>query len=88
MPYVKTLHSRSLQTFAVFLPKMAKHDVTKTQFSQTILDGFSRYFGGRRQIGAGEGTGSFASISVAVFELLRKFDRGRNSPPPLQWDAF
>ena len=32
------LHSRSLQTFADFLPKMAEHGVTKTPFSKN--DGF------------------------------------------------
>ena len=39
-PYFKTKHSSSLQTFAVFWPKMAKHEVTKKSFSQKILDGF------------------------------------------------
>ena len=33
----KLVHSSSLQTFAIFLPKMAKDDVTKTQFSQFIF---------------------------------------------------
>ena len=38
--HFKTEHSSNLKTFAVFLPKMAKHDVTKT-FSQKKIDGFS-----------------------------------------------
>ena len=61
---------------------MAKHDVTKTQFSQKILDGFFGNFGGRRQIDAGEGTESFASISAAVFELSRTAGRGGGNSAP------
>ena len=55
---------------------MAKHDVTKTPFSQKFLRGFFQNFGRKRQIDAGEGTVSFTSISVAVFELTRKPGRG------------
>ena len=33
----KPVHSRSLQTFAAFWPKMAEHDVTRTTFSQKFL---------------------------------------------------
>ena len=57
-------------------------------FSKKNLNGFFWYFGGRRQIDAGE---SFASISAAVFELSRKSGRGggRICPPSLpsaRWD--
>ena len=37
---LKPVHSRRLQTFVIFLPKVAKHDVTKTSFSQKLLDVF------------------------------------------------
>ena len=57
----------AFQHLPFFLPKMAKHDVTKTQFSQKFLDRIFWAFGGRRQIDAGEGTKSFASISAAGF---------------------
>ena len=79
----KTELSSSFQIFAVFLTKMAKHDVTKTPFSQNSRRIF-RNFGGRRQFDAGEGTESFASISAAVFELSRKSGRGGAifAPPP------
>ena len=81
--YFKIEHSSSLQRFAVFWPKMAKHDVNKSHFPKKILDGFFWNFGGRRQIDAGEGTESFASISAAVFELSRKSGRGGgNICPP------
>ena len=82
--YFKTQHSSSLQTFAVFLPKIAKHDVTKTPFSHKFLDGFFSNIGARRQIDAEEGTESFVSISAAVFELSRKSGRGGDirTPPP------
>ena len=32
--YFKTVHSSGLETFVVFLPIMAKNDVTKTQLSK------------------------------------------------------
>ena len=32
--FYETLHSRRVQSFAVFLPKMVKQDVTNTLFSQ------------------------------------------------------
>ena len=38
--YFKTVHSNSLQTF-IYLPKMAKHEVTNTTFAQKRLE---RYF--------------------------------------------
>ena len=38
--YFKTEHYSNLLTFAVFWPKMAKRDVTKTPFSQKIITGF------------------------------------------------
>ena len=34
---LQNYHSRSLQTFAAFWPKIAEHDVTKTPFSQNCL---------------------------------------------------
>ena len=54
--YLKTEHSSSLQTFAVFCPKMAKHDVTKTPFSEKLVDRFFWNSDDRHQIDAGEGT--------------------------------
>ena len=41
MFYFQRAHSRSLQTFAAFRPKIAEHDVTKISFSQKFLNGFS-----------------------------------------------
>ena len=79
--YFKTVHSSSRQTFAVFSPKMAKHDVTKTPFSQKKYRRIFVKFNGRRQINADEGTECFASISAAVFVLLRKSGRGTESVP-------
>ena len=38
--YFKTEHYSNLLTFAGFLPKMAKRDVTKTPFSQKISPDF------------------------------------------------
>ena len=38
--YFKTEHYSNLLTFAVFWPKMAKRDVTKTPFSQKNITGF------------------------------------------------
>ena len=73
--YFKTEHSSSLQTF-LFLPKMAKHNVTKTPFSQKFLNGCFWNFCGRREIDAWEGTETFVSVSDAVFELSRKTGRG------------
>ena len=55
-----------------FLPKMWKHAVTKTPFSQKFLVVFFWNFDGRRQVDAGEGTKSFASISVAVLQEVRE----------------
>ena len=72
--YFKTEHSSSLQIFAVFWPKMAKNDVTKTPFAEKFLDGFFWNFDGRRQIHAGEGIESFASISrFSRFWITSKF---------------
>ena len=64
---------------------MLEHDVIKTSFSQEFLAGVFWTFGGRRQIDAGEGTKSFESIYVAVFELSRKTGKGADSAPP--WGA-
>ena len=61
---------------------MAKHDVTKTPFSQKFPNRFFWNFGGRRQIDAEEGAESFVSISAAVFELSRKSGRGGQYLPP------
>ena len=80
-PYFNTEHSSSLQTFAVFWPKMAKHDVTKT-FSLKKMNGFFWNFGGRRQIDASEGSESFVSISETDFDLSKKSGRGAEFPPP------
>ena len=66
---------------------MAKHDVTKTQFSQKFLGWFFWNFSGGRQIDAGEGTERFVSISVAVFELSRKSGMEGNISPAPQRDA-
>ena len=67
-----------------FLPKIAKHDVTKVQFSQKFIDGFFWNLCGRCQIDAGEGTESFASISAAVFFFSCRENPagGRHCPPP------
>ena len=59
-------------------------DVTKTSFSQKLLNGFFRNFGRRRQIEAGEGTESFASVSADVFDISRKVGRGGRFSPPSQ----
>ena len=63
---------------------MAKHDVTKSSFSQnTSRQIFFRKFDGRGQIDAEEGNESFAPISVAAFELSRKpAVRTEFLPPP------
>ena len=86
MFYFKCAHSRNLQTFAAFLPKIADQDVTKTPFSQKFSQWISLKFGGRHQIDAGERTESFASISAAVFDLSRKVGWGGAffAPPPSQ----
>ena len=55
---------------------MAKHDVTKTSFSQKFIDGFFKNFDGDCQIDAGEDTESFTLISAAVLELSRKSGMG------------
>ena len=54
----------------------------KRHFLKNLLTDFSKNFGGRRQIDAGEGTKRFASISAAVFEASRKSGMGAESPPP------
>ena len=61
---------------------MAKHDVTKTQFSKEVLDTFSVNFDGRRRVDVEEDTESFATIYAAVFELSRQFGGRQNLPPP------
>ena len=38
--HFKTVQSTRLQTFTAFWPKIAEHDVPKTQFSQKFLDRF------------------------------------------------
>ena len=69
----KAVHPGSVQIFAVFfLSKMVWHDVTKTQFSLIILDGFFCNFNGRRQINGAEGTKSFTLISAVVFFSYRE----------------
>ena len=74
-----------LETFkhVSFALKMAKHDVIKTPFPQEFLPGYFWNLDTRRQIEAGWGTESFASISAAVFDLSRKLGRGQNLPLPL-----
>ena len=62
---------------------MAKHDITKTPFSQKLLNGFFWNFGGRRQIDAGDGTESFASMSDAVLSYRENpAGGGAYLPPP------
>ena len=39
--WFKTVLSENVQTFAAFGRKMVEHDVTKTQFSQKYVHGFS-----------------------------------------------
>ena len=67
-----------------FLPKMAKHDVIKTPFSQKIINGFFLNFGGGRQINVKAAvTESFTSISATVYELSKNpAGGGRICPPP------
>ena len=57
--HLKPVHSKSLQNFATFWPKMAEHHVTKhhflKHFSADSVENFSR----RRQIDTGYGTDLF-----------------------------
>ena len=82
--HFRTEDSSSLPAFAVFLPKMAKHDVTKTQFSRKILDWIFWTFGGNRQIDAGEGTVLKVSRRYLppVFSYRENPAGGRICPPP------
>ena len=58
--------------------------MTKRHFLKNFSTDFSGILVARRQIDAGEGTESLASMSDAVFELSRKFGRGGDNicPPP------
>ena len=90
MFYFKRVHSRSLQTFATFWPKISEHDVTKTPFSKkkkisTIL--FSENL-------VVDVILMLKKVLIVLFdiccrfELSRKSGRGRNLTPPPQRGAF
>ena len=64
-----------------FHPKWRNMMSLKRHFLRKSIEGFLWNFNGRRQINADESKECFASISAAVFVLLRKSGRGTESVP-------
>ena len=60
---------------------MAKHDVTKTLFSQKLLDGFSLDFDGRRRVDVEEDTEGLATYILPFLSYQANSAGGRICPP-------
>ena len=67
--------------FPFFSPNWRNMTSLKGHFLKSLSTDFSISCE-RCQLDAEKGTESFLSISVAVFELSRKFSRGAEFPPP------
>ena len=77
--HLKTVQSVGFQISA-FLPKMAKHNVTNTAFSQYSPRLFLKFYWNTSNRCLIRRYGNFRVISSSVFELSRKSGMGQNLP--------